>query len=330
MTQALYRYVFSLIIYVEDVIMKIAVFGAGGVGGYFGGRLTQSVDEIIFIARGKHLQTMKEDGLKVDSINGDFTVQPVQATDNPEEVGIVDIVLVTVKAWQVSDAAKAMKPMVGPETFVLPLQNGVEAPSQLAAILGHEHVLSGLCYLISYIVEPGYICHAGADPLINFGELDNSRSDRVEMLNGLFERTPGITANIPPDINAALWQKFMFVAAWSGLGAITRVPIGMFRSQPGTRQMLEKMMIEIYDVARARDIDLPANVVGQTMEWLDAVPSGGTTSMQRDIMDGKPSELETLTGAVVRLGQEAGIDTPVSNFIYSSLLPMERQARDQL
>jgi 2-dehydropantoate 2-reductase len=160
--------------------------------------------------------------------------------------------------------------------------------------------------------------------------LDNSRSDRVEMLNGVFARTPGIAASIPPDINAALWQKFMFVTAWSGLGATTRVPIGIFRSQPGTRQMLEKMMIEIYDVAQAQDIDLPADAVGQSMEWLDAVPSGGTTSMQRDIMDGKPSELEALTGAVVHLGQEAGIDTPVSNFTYCSLLPMEKQARDQL
>ena len=310
--------------------MKIAVFGTGGVGGYFGGRLAQSGVHVVFIARGEHLQAMRQNGLKVDSVNGDFMVPPVQATDNPEEVGIVDMVLVAVKAWQVSDAAKAMKPMVGPETFVLPLQNGVEAPSQLAAILGHEHVLGGLCYLITYIVEPGYICHAGADPLNNFGELDNSRSDRVEMLNGVFDKTPGITAIIPPDIIAALWQKFMFVTAWSGLGAITRVPIGIFRSQPETRQMLEKAMVEIYNVARARDIDLPADVVAKTLEWIDAVLSGGTTSVQRDIMDGKPSELETLTGAVVRLGQEAGIDTPVNTFIYNSLLPMERQARGKI
>jgi len=310
--------------------MKIAVFGAGAVGGYFGGRLAQSGEEVTFIARGKHLQAMKDDGLKIDSINGDFIVQPVQATDNPEEVGIVDMVLVAVKAWQVSDAAIAMKSMVGPETFVLPLQNGVEAPSQLAAVLSIEHVIGGLCGLISYMVEPGYICHAGTDPFIRFSELDNSPSDRVELLREVFERTPGITANIPSDIHAAMRQKFLLITAWSGLGAITRTPIGIFRSQPGTRRMLEQIIVEIYDVARARDINLPEDVVIKTMKFLNALPAAGTASMQRDIMDGKPSELETQTGAVVRLGQEVGVKTPVNSFIYNSLLPMEMRARGQL
>ena len=309
--------------------MKIAVFGAGAVGCYLGGRLTQAVDEVIFIARGKHLQALKNDGLKVDSINGDFIVNPVIATDTPEEVGIVDMVLVTVKAWQVSAAAKSMQSMVGPDTFVLPIQNGVEAPSQLAEILGLEHVLGGLCAFISYVVKPGHICHAGTDPVIRFAELDNSRSDRVNHLAGVFERTPGITANIPSDINAAMWQKFLLITAWSGLGAITRVPVGVFRSQPETRRMLEKAMIEIVDVAKARGISLPENVIAKTLEFIDALPSGGTASMQRDIMNGKPSELESQAGAVVRLGQEIGIDTPVNNFIYNSLLPLERQARGQ-
>ncbi|MEJ2285235.1 MAG: 2-dehydropantoate 2-reductase [Desulfobacterales bacterium] len=310
--------------------MKIAIFGAGAVGGYFGGRLAQSGEEVIFIARGKHLQAMKNDGLKVDSINGDFIVQPVRATDNPEEVGVVDMVLVAVKAWQVPDAATAIKPMVGPDTFVLPLQNGVEAPAQLAAVLGRQHVLGGLCGLITYIVEPGHICHAGTDPFIRFGELDNRQSDRTELLKDVFERAPGITANIPSDINAAMWQKFLLIAAWSGLGAITRAPIGIFRSQPGTRQMLEQILIEICAVAQARDIGLPDDVVAKTLELLDALPAAGTASMQRDILDGKPSELENQTGAVVRLGQEAGVETPVNKFIYNCLLPMEMRARGQL
>lgn len=310
--------------------MKIAVFGTGAVGGYFGGRLAQSGEEVIFISRGKHLQAMKDSGLTIDSINGDFIVQPVQATDNPEEVGIVDMVLVGVKAWQVSDAAVAMKSMVGPQTFVLPLQNGVEAPSQLAAVLGQEHVLGGLCGLISYIAEPGHICHAGTDPFIRFGELDNRPSDRIEWLRKAFERTSGITVNVPSDIHVAMWQKFVLIAAWSGMGAITRAPVGIFRSQPGTRQMLERTIFEIYDVARARDIDLPEDVVVKTMKFLDALPSEGTASMQRDIMDGKPSELKMQNGAVVRLGQEVGVETPVNNFIYNSLLPMEMRAQGQI
>jgi 2-dehydropantoate 2-reductase len=220
--------------------------------------------------------------------------------------------------------------MVGPETFVLPLQNGVEASSQLAAVLGQEHVLGGLCGLISYIAGQGHICHAGADPFIRFGELDNRSSDRVDWLRKAFERTSGISVNIPSDIHVAIWQKFVLIAAWSGMGAITRTPIGIFRSQTGTRQMLERTIFEIYDVARARGIELHEDVVVKTMKFLDALPAKGTASMQRDIMDGKPSELETQNGAVVRLGKEVGVETPVNNFIYNSLLPMEMRARGQI
>ena len=310
--------------------MKIAVFGAGAVGGYFGGRLAQAGEDIIFIARGKHLQAMKSEGLKIDSINGDFIVQPVQATDSSADVGIVDMVLVAVKAWQVSDAAEAMKPMIGPETFVLPLQNGVEAPSQLSEALGEQHVLGGLCGLISYIVEPGHIRHAGTYPFIRFGELDNSTSDRVQKLCNVFEGTHGIKASIPSDIHVAMWQKFLLIASWSGMGAITRAPIGIFRSQPGTRRMLGQSLNEIYHVAKAREINLPEDAVDKTMQILDSLVPEGTASMQRDIMDGKPSELETQTGAVVRLGQEAGIKTPVNDFIYNSLLLMEKRARGHL
>jgi len=310
--------------------MKIVVFGTGAVGGYFGGRLAQSGEDVTFIARGKHLQAIKDNGLKIDSIRGDFIVQPAQATDNPEEVGIVDMVLVGVKAWQVLDAAAVMKSMVGSQTIVLPLQNGIEAPSQLASVLGQKHVLGGLCGLISYIAGPGHICHVGTDPFIRFGELDNRPSDRVERIRKAFERASGITVSIPSDIHVAMWQKFVLIAAWSGMGAITRAPIGIFRSQPSTRQMLERTLFEIYDVGRARDINLPEDVVAKTMKFLDNLPLEGTASMQRDIMDGKPSELESQNGAVVRLGREVGVDTPVNNFIYNSLLPMELRARGQI
>ena len=310
--------------------MRIAIFGTGAVGSYFGGRLAQAGEDVVFIARGENLQALRAHGLRVDSIKGDFVLQPIYATDDPTQAGVVDVILVSVKAWQVLEAAQAMRPMIGPQTFVVPLQNGVEAPTQLAAVLGQEQVLGGLCGLITFIVGPGHICHAGTDPFIRFGELDNRPSDRVEWLRKAFERTSGITVNIPSDIHVAMWQKFVLITAWSGMGAITRAPIGIFRSQPGTRQMLERTIFEIYDVARARDIDLPENVVVKTMKFLDALPSEGTASMQRDIMDGKPSELEAQNGAVVRLGQEVGVETPVNNFIYNSLLPMEMRAQGQI
>ena len=310
--------------------MRIAIFGTGAVGGYFGGRLAQAGEDMVFIARGEHLKALRAHGLRVDSIKGDFVVQPVDATDDPTRVGLVDVILVGVKAWQVPETAQAMRPMVGPQTFVLPLQNGVEAPSQLAEVLGQEHVLGGLCGLISFIVEPGHICHAGADPFIRFSELDNRPSERVERLRQAFDRASGLTVEIPPDIHVAMWQKFMFITGWSGVGAVTRAPLGVFRSQPGTRQLLEQTIREIYNVARARNIALPKDIIVKTMAFLDSLPPDGTASMQRDIMNGRPSELEVQNGAVVRLGQEVGVETPVNTFIYHSLLPMEMAARGQL
>jgi 2-dehydropantoate 2-reductase len=310
--------------------MRIAIFGAGGVGGYFGGRLAQAGEDVVFIARGDHLQAMSKSGLRVDSINGDFVLESVQATDDPAGVGIVDMVLLGVKAWQVPEAAEAIQPMVGSETVVLPLQNGVDAPSQLAAVLGDEHVLCGLCGLMTFIVEPGHICHAGADPFIRFGESDNRHSERVERLNHAFDQASGINAEIPPDIQVALWEKFLFVTPWSGVGAVTRSPIWILRSQPGTRGMLKHCMREIYDVGRAHNIALPEDIIGKTMDFVDSLPKEGTASMQRDIMNGRPSELEAQNGAVVRLGGQVGVETPINTFIYNSLLPMEMRARDEL
>ena len=310
--------------------MRIAIFGAGAVGGYFGGRLAQAGEDVVFIARGEHLQAMRAHGLRVDSINGDFVLQSVNATDDPAQAGSVDVILVCVKAWQMTEAMQAMRPMMHPQTFVVPLENGVEAPSQLAAGLGKEHVLGGLCGLFTFIAEPGHICHVGTDPFIRFGELDNRLSERVERLRLTFDRASGLTAEIPPDIHVSMWQKFIFITAFGGVGAVTRAPIGVLRGQPGTRQMLEQTIGEIYDVGRARNVALSNNVIGKTMEFMDNLAPDSTASMQRDIMNGRPSELEFQNGAVVRLGQEAGVETPVNNYIYHSLLPMELRARGQL
>ena len=310
--------------------MRIAVFGSGGVGGYFGGRLAQAGEDVVFIARGEHLKAMKTDGLKVDSVEGDFIMHTVNATDDPAKAGVVDVILVCVKAWQVPGAAEAMKPMAGPETIVLPLQNGIEAPSQLADVLGTEHVLGGLCGLFTFIEGPGHIRHAGSSPFLRFGELDNRPSERTEKLLDIFSRTSGVDAEISKDIRAAMWEKFMFIAAWSGVGSITRAPIGVIRSQPGTRQMLLQVMNEVYSLAQALDVALTQETIIGNMDLLDNVPPNGTASMQRDIMTGRPSELESQNGAVVRLGLESGVETPVNTFIYNSLLPMELHSRDKI
>jgi len=310
--------------------MRIAVFGTGGIGGYFGGRLAQAGEDVVFIARGKHLQAMRENGLRVDSIKGDFVIKPVQATDDPKQVGIVDVILVGVKAWQVPEAAQGMRPMVGPHTIALPVQNGVEAPSQLAGILGAEHVLGGLCGLMVFIAGLGHIRHAAVDPFIGFAELDNRPSQRVEKLSQVFSKAQGVRVDNPPDIHVGLWRKFLFVTGVTGVGAVTRAPIGIYRSQPGTRKMLEQVAEEICEVAWARKIALPQDAVTKSMDYWDSMPPEVTSSIQRDIMNGRPSEIDALNGAVVRLGKEAGVETPVNAFIYYSLLPMEMRARGQI
>ena len=310
--------------------MRIAIFGTGGVGGYFGGRLAQAGEDVVFIARGDHLQAMSKRGLRVDSIKGDFVLESVQATDDPAQVGIVDAVILGVKAWQVPEAAEAIRPMVGSETVVLPFQNGVEASSQLAAVLGEEQVLCGLCGIMTFIVGPGHIRHAGADPFVKFGELDNRLTKRVERLRQALDRASGVTVEIPPDIQVALWEKFLFVTPWSGVGAVTRSPLGIIRDQPGTRRMLEQSMGEIYDVGRAHNIAFSKDIIDKTMDFVDSLLPEGTASMQRDIKDGRPSELEAQNGAVVHLGQKVVVETPINAFIYNSLLPMEMRARGQL
>jgi 2-dehydropantoate 2-reductase len=309
--------------------MRIAVYGAGSVGGYFGGRLSQAGEDVVFIVRGEHLNAMLAKGLRVDSINGDFTVQPVQATDDPSKIGNVDVVLVGVKAWQVPEAAKAMRPMIGPRTVVLPMQNGLETPAQLGEILGEQHVLGGLCGLFCYVKGPGHVVHAGIDPFVKFGELDNHRSQRVEQLLDSFNRA-GVKAEIPPDIQIAMWMKFLFITVWSGMGAVTRAPIGVWRSLPETRRMAELNLQEIMAVAAALDISLPEEALQTAMNMYDSQVPESTASLQRDVMAGRPSELDAQIGAVVRFGQEADVTTPQHAFIYHSLLPMELRARGHL
>ena len=309
--------------------MRIAVFGTGAVGSYFGARLAQASGDVVFIARGAQLRALRDQGLRVDSIAGDFVVRPVQATDDPAQAGVVDAVLVGVKAWQVPEVAQAMRPLVGPETFVVPLQNGVEAPSQLAAVLGAEHVLGGLCRIVSLVVEPGHVRHAGLEPYVAFGELDNRPSQRAQRLREAFARA-GVAAEISPDIQVAMWEKFLFIASFSGVGAVTRAPAGVLRSLPETRQMLEQAMHEVLAVAGAHEIALPRGAIPKAMALIDGLPPGGTASMQRDIVGGRRSELESQNGAVVRLGQEVGVATPLHAFIYHSLLPLELRARGRV
>lgn len=305
--------------------MRIAVFGTGGAGGYFGAQLARAGEEVVFIARGEHLRAIREQGLRLETPAGEIVVRS-EATDDPAQAGAVDVVLVGVKTWQVAEAARAMRPMLTPRTFVVPLQNGVEAAAELASVLGAERVLGGLCGTVSRVTAPGRILSIGETNFIKFGELDDRRSERAERLRQAFERA-GVNAEVAPNIQTAVWEKFIFVAPYGGIGAVCRAPAGVIRTLPETRRMLERGAREILAVARALRVALPDGIVEKTMGLMDSLAPNSTTSLQRDISAGKPSELEAWSGAVVRLGREAGVPTPLHEFIYHSLLPSELRAR---
>lgn len=309
--------------------MRVAVFGTGGAGGYFGGKLAAAGELVTFIARGDHLRAIVSDGLRIETPDGELLIRPDGATDDPASVGPVDVVLLGVKAWHIEEAAEAVRPMVGPATVVVPMQNGVEARQQLAAVLGEANVIGGLCGTLSRITAPGRIRNIGSTNFIRFGEVDNRKSDRVERLRQAFERT-GVTVEVPDDIEKALWDKFLLITSFGGVGSVARAPIGVVRTMPETRQLLWDCVAEVVAVARARKVALADTAIADTMAFLDKFAPEGTTSMQRDITEGRKSELEAWNGAVVRLGREAGVPTPLNAFIYHALLPLDRRARGAL
>jgi 2-dehydropantoate 2-reductase len=310
--------------------MRIAVFGAGGIGGYLGARLAQAGDEVVLIDRGTHLRAIQEHGLFVESPTGDFHLTPSLATDRPEDVGIVDAVLLGVKAWDVRAAAAAVRPMVGATTGVLTLQNGVEAPTEVAEVLGKEHVIVGMAVVRSLIAGPGRLRHVGGvDPDLTIGEIDNRSSERVEHIRAALEKVQ-VTVNVPENIQAWLWGKFVGPAAMGGVGAVVRVPTGVWRQIPQVRDMLERTAQEVVAVARARGVQPSEDIIDQVKGIVDALPPGHMASMHEELVEGRPSELEYWNGAVVRLGLEAGVATPLNEFIYHSLLPQEMKARGQV
>jgi 2-dehydropantoate 2-reductase len=306
--------------------VRFAVVGAGGVGGYFGARLAAAGHDVTFVARGEHLRAIRQHGLRVESIKGDLHIRPARATDRPDEVGPVDAVLCAVKAWQLPDALRATPPLLGKDSVVLPLQNGVEAVDQAAKALGRERVLGGAAWIRAEIAAPGLVRHSGIEPRIVLGEPGGGASVRARDLAAVLAQA-GIAAEATGDIAGVLWSKLVFISATSAVGAVVRVPIDAFRSLAETRALLVAAMKETMAVAEARGVALAPDVLERTLAFVDSLPAGTTSSMQRDVMAGRPSELDAQCGAVVRLGREARVPTPVNDVLHAALLPQERAAR---
>jgi len=299
--------------------MKIAVIGAGGVGGYFGGRLAQAGEDVHFIARGEHLRAMRERGLRVRSVRGDFEIR-VQATDDPKEVGPCDHVLFCVKSFATKEAAKSLKPLIGPDTAVVSFQNGIDNEEAIAADVRWEHVMAGAAFIFSSIAEPGVIEDAGGPARLVFGEWDGQESDRSTRLLEAF-RHAGIDAALSTDIRQVLWNKLAFICAQAGMTAATGLPIGEIRNVPESMAMFRRIVEEVRDVAAADGVDLGPDAVDRHVGFAETLEPGARSSLHHDKSHGNRMELEALHGTVVRLAEKHGIPAPASEAIYALLKP---------
>jgi len=308
--------------------MRIVVYGIGGVGGYFGGKLATSGVHTTFIARGAHLEAIATSGLQVRSIYGDFTAYPDQATSDISKVQTPDLILLAVKTWQLEEVARSVQPLLGDHTVVLPLQNAVNNIEKLQSILPAHHVIDGLCRIISFVEGPGRIWHKAFHPQIEFGEINNEKTKRITDLQKIFDAA-GIDNKIPNDIQLAIWRKFLFIATLSGLGALTRAEVGVMRSTPQVRKLMLQVASEICLLAQAKGIKLNEEDVTRVLAAIDKQDPQTTASMQRDLMEGRPSELEDFNGYIVKEAARQRVSVPVNQFIYSCLLPMELKARQK-
>ena len=305
--------------------MKFVMVGSGAVGSYFGARLQKSGQEVVFVARGKQLAALREHGLTIRTPGGETHLPSVSATDDLASIGQADFVLISVKTWQLGDILPKLASLRGSDTRFLTLQNGVEAPDQVAQVVGIEQTLGGLVRGFFEIDAPGIVRHVGITPTINFGQIDGQRSPQAETLLKILTAA-GIQSEIAADIEVALWEKFMVVTATGGVSTVARSTIGEVRDYAPTRQTLRDVMGEIAAVGKARGVKLSEDVVERVMKFADNIPHAATTSMYRDIVSGLPSELDAQTGAVVRLGKEASVATPINQFIYDSLILQEMRA----
>ena len=306
--------------------MNIVIYGTGGVGGYFGARLEQAGNNVTFIARGKHLEAIKQKGLQLKSYKGNYLVYPASATSNISEIKNIDLILICVKTWQLADVAKKIKPILNEKTMVISLLNGIENDMILCDILPNKNVLGGLCKVVSKVEDYGIINHISYEPTIVFGELNNEKTARALLVEDTFLKAT-INTKLTNDIQQEIWTKFLFITTISGIGALIRASIGEMISSSEIKEIMLKTAEEILVISKAKGINLSENSIKKQFKIIETQPYDTTSSLQRDFMEGKPSELESQNGTIVRMGKKLGIPTPVNSFIYHCLLPQEKKAR---
>jgi 2-dehydropantoate 2-reductase len=307
---------------IASAVMRVAMVGSGGVGGYLGGRLAAAGSDVSFIARGAHLEALRARGLLIHSPLGDLHLAQVRATADPTEIGPVDVVFFTVKLYDTDSALALLPPLLGPETVVVPFQNGVETVDRLTAAIGREHTAGGTAYVTAVVAEPGVIRHT-ANNRFTFGELDGTRSRRLEQLREACQEG-GIEATLTSQIDIELWTKFVWLTVLSGVTAATRCPVGTIRDDADLVALCQAGMLEGMAVARARGIALPLSVLDDLVPSLQRLPPHAKSSMLDDLERGRRLELPWLSGAMVRIGEELGVLTPTHRFITTILTPHVR------
>ncbi len=300
--------------------MRIAVIGAGGVGGGFGAALAKAGADVTFVARGAHLAAMRANGLRIEGDRGETLIHPVQATADPAAIGPVDIVLFCVKLWDVETAGEQIKPLIGPGTAVIPLQNGIDSGDRLVPILGASHVMTGTVGISATIAAPGVIRQTGTFMSMAFGERDGTITPRATNFLALCKKA-GFSTLLSDKIAVPLWEKFILLAAMSGCTAVTRLPIGKLRDDPDVFALFEAVMRETEAVGRAEGVPLPADVVEKRIAMIKGQTPNVMASMAVDLLRGNRLELPWLAGKIVALGRTHAIPTPANAAIFAALKP---------
>jgi 2-dehydropantoate 2-reductase len=298
--------------------MRIAVIGAGGIGAIYGAALAKAGNDVTFVARGAHLRAMQGDGLRIEGDRGETVIRPAQATDDIGSIGPVDYVLLCVKLWDVEKAGEQIRPIVGPNTTVVPVQNGVDAHERLIPILRREAVMGGSAFVTGSIIAPGVVRQTGTYFQMTFGELDRQPRARGERLRAICAAA-GIEGVLSPDIMVPLWEKFVLLVPVSSVNALTRVPMGRYRSDPDAWGLVEAILRESVAVGRAEGVNLGPDAVERGLAGIRLMPDHHMTSMGNDLLRGNRLELPWFAGKVRELGRRHGIPTPVNDFTYAAL-----------